>query len=141
MRTALPFLVAALTAVSGPASAQMGFCEYGKTCTKVKVANDSSALVKAVNITQKTTDGACDYKKIKHGDNLSGLGGGQGGLEGQSFKIRMKTTCEYKIKYKTTSGCTGDKVAHITPTKFSAGKDAVSLSEACGTLKTNVFKE
>lgn len=141
MRTVPLFIVAALVAVSGPASAQMGFCEYGKTCTKVKIANDSSGLVKAVNITQKTTDGACDYKKIKHGDNLSGLGGGPGGLKGESFTIRLRTTCEYKIKYKTTSGCTGDKVAHITPEKFTAGKNAVSLSEACGTLKTNVFKK
>lgn len=141
MRAALLFIVAALLAGSGAASAQMGFCYYGNSCTTVKVYNDSSALVKAVNITQKTTDGACEYKKVKHGDNLSGLGGGQGGLKGQSFTIRMKTTGEYKIKYKTTSGCTGDKVAHLTPAKFSAGKDAVSLSEACGTLKTNVFKE
>lgn len=138
-------LVAATTgaiALASPmASAQAGFCDGGDDCQVVKIKNSSSTTVISVNVTQQSTDGACEVDKRHYKENLSDMVGGPVGLNGESFSIGMLTTCKYKVKFKTTKGCAGDKVSHIGPKNFRNGKNAVKLDGGCGTLKTKNYNK
>lgn len=130
---------AAIVAISGAAHASEGYCDAGeKDCTSVKIFNGSSALVKSVKVTQQTTDGACEKVEHKYSKNLSTVGGGSVGIRPKSITLHFKNTCRYKVKFKTTSGCTGDKVGHIGPSAFAKGKNAVGLLHDCGSLKVGV---
>lgn len=126
-----------IIAMAGPAAAQASFCGVDQTCLGLKVINNSSALVTSVKLTQESTSGACTKDARRVTRNLAGIAGGSGGGGGESFTIGVNTACQYKVKYKTTSGCTGNKTAHMTVKKFAAGQTYVDLSGSCGSLETS----
>ncbi|MEM9572424.1 MAG: hypothetical protein AAF996_13250 [Pseudomonadota bacterium] len=120
-------------------ASEVNFCEAGTDgCLKAWVENRSSALVKAVNITEQNGDDSCDggLKKTQERNMV----GGAGAAEGAEFAFYAKTICKYKVKFKTTSGCTGDKVQHLTPSDFDDGYFVVKLDNACGTLNAKKSK-
>lgn len=130
---------AAITALAGAAHATEGYCDADEEgCTQVKIFNGSSALVKSVKVTQQTTEGACDVVEHKYSKNLSTVGGGSAGIRPKSITLHFSDTCRYKVKFKTTSGCTGDKVGHIGPSRFAEGQNAVGLLHDCGSLKVGI---
>lgn len=129
-----------LAATVGSAQAE-NFCPSDADCVGLKIENNSSALVKQVRIDQEKTDGLCDAVTQNLTQNLSGLNITAGELRGESFTVQVYPSCQYKIKYGTTSGCAGDKVTHMKPSNFDSGKDLVQLIGACGTLKTTKIEE
>ena len=140
--TASPLFALLIAMAATAASAQAeDFCSSGTDCVGLKIENNSSALVKQVRIDQEKTDGLCDAVTQKFTQNLSGLNVADGDIRGESFTVRVYPSCKYKIKYGTTSGCAGDKVAHMKPSNFDSGKDLVQLIGACGTLETTKMEE
>ncbi|MEP1143657.1 MAG: hypothetical protein ABJH52_08055 [Henriciella sp.] len=135
------FASMALPLASGAASAQAAFCNGGYGCQTVQIKNSSSTTVISVNVTQQSTDGACEVDKRHYKENLSDMVGGSVGMVGESFSIGMLTTCKYKVKFNTTKGCKGDKVSHLSPKNFRDGKNGVKLDGACGTLKTRNYNK
>lgn len=127
----------ALTAGSAHAAA-VDFCNSEDGCSDaltVYIENNASVTVTSVNITQEKGDASC--QKVKK--NVSRNSAGGTGIEpGQSFRISVNSLCKYKVVYKTTKGCTGDKATHIGPSDFASLKETVKLKNACGTLKTKV---
>lgn len=124
-------------ALAGTALADSDFCGDAGSCQEMGVYNRSAALVTSVVITQEKTDGACTLDERTITQNLTGISGNN--AEGEGFTINANTNCQYKVKFKTTSGCTGDKTTHMTPKNFENGKNYVELKGACGSLnaKTN----
>ena len=135
MRTGIAAALAA--AVCGTAMAEDNFCSEGDSCIEVEIHNRSAALVKSVKIEQHTTDGACEYSDNTFSQNLSGTGGDN--MEGDSFMVDLDKSCKYKIKFKTSSGCTGDKTTHLTPEDFADSKSLAQLRGACGSLKVKTY--
>ena len=126
-------------AATNPASAEAAsFCANLNTCKNVYVENNASVTVLAVNITQEQGDSSCEggVKKTVSRD----LAGGTGIDPGQSFKFSANAICKYKIAFKTTKGCTGDKVTHIGPKDFKKTFNTVKLQGACGTLNAKASK-
>ena len=119
--------------LSGAAYANSDFCGEAKNCQNIRIHNRSAALVTSVKVTQEKTDGACALDERNFSQNLNGMGGAN--FEGDSFLLNVNTDCKYKIKYKTTDGCSGDKVTHLSPGNFAAGKNYSELLYGCGTLK------
>lgn len=121
------FLSFASIALLGSASAELktSYCDVGK-CSKVKIKNNATVVVKSVTIIQQPTDGQCTKDERKISENLT---------RGFSHMIRVRDDCKYTVKFKTTSGCTGDKSAKLTPKKLQKAKDQVELTGACGSLK------
>jgi len=114
-------------------ASEVNFCDSEDNgCLKVWVENRSSALVTAVNITEQHGDDSCEGGLKKTQDR--NMVGGAGAAEGAEFSFRAKEICKYKVKFKTTSGCSGDKVQHLTPSNFEDGYHVVKLDNACGTL-------
>ena len=128
----LSLLCLGATAFTGAASANSDFCNGATKCMYINVANRSAALVTSVKVTQEKTDGACSYDERNFSQNLNGAGGEN--MDGDSFRLKVSTTCKYKIKFKTTNGCTGDKTTHLTPKKFAEGQGYAELKYGCGTL-------
>jgi hypothetical protein len=126
-------LLATLTAaISMPAIADSDFCGNAPSCQDFSVYNRSAALVTSVLITQEKTDGACITDERTFTQNLNGIGGAN--MDGDGFTVSANTSCKYKVKFKTTSGCAGDKTNHMAPSDF-ATKNYVELVNGCGTLK------
>lgn len=119
-----------------PAFANEDFCGDAESCKEMSVFNRSAALVTSVTITQEKTNGDCVIDKRTFSKNLNGVGGES--MDGDGFTIQANSTCKYKIKYKTTSGCTGDKTGHFTPKGISTNKNYAELTGACGSLKVKV---
>lgn len=120
-------------------ASEVNFCDSDDNgCLKAWVENRSSALVTAVNITEQHGDDSCEGGLKKTQDN--NMVGGAGAAEGAEFSFRAKKICKYKVKFKTTSGCTGDKVQHLTPSDFKDGYYVVKLDNACGTLNAKKSK-
>ena len=117
---------------SGAAFANKDFCGDAGTCQDMGVYNRSAALVTSVVITQEKTDGACDYDQRTFSQNLSGTGGDN--MDGDGYEITANTNCKYKVKFKTTDGCSGDKTTHMSPNDFANDKNYVELKGACGSL-------
>ncbi len=106
-------------------------CVTEESCKKLKVSNYSGGLVTAVNITRKSTGGACVKKKQHIKKNLVG---GMGSM-GQSYDVYVDRNCNFKVQSITTSGCSGDKSEGLTIDDLkSAGE--VYLAGACGSLHT-----
>lgn len=122
------------TALAGAAFANSDFCGDATTCQDITINNRSAALVTSVKVTQEKTDGACALDDRNFSKNLNGMGGEN--VDGDYFSLSVNTSCQYKIKYKTTDGCTGDKTTHLTPDNFKKGKTYTELRGACGSLKT-----
>ncbi len=124
-----------------PAAFAEDFCASGSNCVGLKIENYSSTLVKQVRIDQEKTNGACEAASQKFSQNLTGVNITGENLRGESFVVQVNPSCQYKIKYGTTSGCAGDKVAHMSPNNFNNEKDLVQLIGACGSLKTSKLNE
>ena len=123
------------TASLATAASSVGaeFCESSDdNCAKIQIKNTASATVTKVNVTQQTTDGACEKKEETISRNLTGGIGGSG----ESVYARFVTSCTYKIKYVTTSGCSGDKEAYFKAGNFPGKYNFVKLKGDCGHLET-----
>lgn len=133
MLTKALFLSLSTIALLGAATAETkaDFCLEESNCTRISLRNLATVVVKSVTVTQHTTDGACQKEKRKISKNLPVQ---------QSYSIRVAPTCSYHIKFKTTSGCSGDKKGKITPSNMSNEKNTVSLEGACGTLNVRTYK-
>lgn len=131
-------LVAGAAALGAQAD-EVDFCQYGEGgCKRVWVENESSALVKSVDITEQHGNDSCNGGfKLTQEKNM--VGGG-GLTEGATFSVNVLSKCRYKFKFKTTSGCTGDKTQHLEPEDMSDGYYVVRLVNACGTLNAKKSK-
>ncbi len=130
--TKITALIGLSSALCGTALANSNFCGEATNCQDITINNRSAALVTSVKVTQEKTDGACSYDERNFSQNLNGLGGEN--MDGDFIELQVNTDCKYKIKYKTTDGCTGDKTTHLTPGNFAAGKSYTELKSACGSL-------
>lgn len=132
-------LSAVLTVFAGSAhAAAANFCNAEDGCTTdftVYVENNASVTVTSVNITQEKGAASCEKVKKTVSRNVAG---GTGMDPGQTFRISVNPICKYKVVYKTTKGCVGDKTTHIKPSDFAASRDTVKLLNACGTLNAKV---
>lgn len=123
--------------IAGAASADaVNFCGAATDCKTIYVQNNAAVTVRKVNITQQKGDESCEsgLKKTVKRD----MAGGTGIIKGQSYNFSAIPDCTYKVKFVTTSGCTGDKTTHFRRSDFEAGKNIVKLSGPCGWLKTKV---
>lgn len=127
------FVSLASAAFLGTATAEIraGFCQDDSDCKRINLRNLATVVVKSVSVAQHATDGVCQEDKRNISENLPVQ---------QSYSIRVDPNCSYHIKFKTTSGCTGDKKGKITPANMSNGKNTVSLEGACGTLNVRTYK-
>lgn len=133
MNTRLITIAALSLAGAGLASAEStDFCGDAAKCWSVDIENNSSVTVTKVKVTQEKTDGACEKDERSYSQNLAGNAGSSTG--GDALALTVNKACKYKVKFTTTSGCTGDKVAHIGPKKFAENAELVELVGGCGTL-------
>ena len=129
--------IASLTVFStGQAFADLpNFCKDQDQCVEVYVQNKASATVTSVKIKQQSGPNNCESGEEK---TISGnLAGGTPGFPGEGVWFQVDPLCKYKIVFKTTNGCTGDKTTHFYPEDLSQKSDwGAKLTGACGTLKT-----
>ncbi len=97
-----------------------------KICKIMNIENNFSGTVRKVTITEYagSNDRCRDDKKVHSGD----LG------SGDNFKALLDKGCKYKIRFKPTAGCEGDKDIKLDPgevRKFSW----VYIKGGCGSLK------
>ncbi len=145
MRTKYQTLLAILLTAAGFSlsagsahAAAANFCNAEDGCATdytVYVDNNASVTVTSVNITQEKGDASCENVKKTVSRYVAG---GIGLDPGQTFRISVNPICKYKVVYKTTKGCAGDKTTHIKPSDFAASRDTVKLINACGTLNAKV---
>jgi len=135
-RTTSYCLIAALFTTGSAAADAVNFCIDADNCKTIYVQNNAAVTVKKVNITQQKGDESCEsgLKETVKRD----MAGGTGFIKGQSYNFSAIPDCTYKVKFVTTSGCTGDKTTHFRRSDFEAGKNIVKLSGPCGWLKTKV---
>ena len=126
----ITLLVLMAGAISPPGFANTEFCTYLDECSEIKIQNSSSALVTSVVITQEKTGGKCALDERTVSQNLTG-----GTTSSESFKILANARCQYKVQFKTTNGCTGDKTTHMRTAQLEKGLSSVALKGACGSLK------
>ncbi len=134
-------LVASAVVLAGTAAhaSEVNFCNADDgLCIKAWVENASAALVTSVDITEERGDDSCDggLKKTQKQNMV----GGASAAEGAEFAFYAKSNCKYKIKFKTTDGCTGDKVQHLKPSDFADDYNVVKLINTCGTLNAKKSK-
>lgn len=136
----------------------MDFCEkdMNGVCAIAKVQNQATAVVKKVVVEQRGKN--CHRKVTKtHKRNLIA------GSNNNTFRMKVSSECQYRVVFKTTSGCTGDKDVVLKPENIrkSFKRDNVTkeikigengktwqelfprarLKGGCGTLVTHVIKE
>lgn len=127
LKKTLPIFLLCLAAI-GTAHADLGYCDEGTAgCKKLEVLNDSSITVTSVTFIQQPTGGVCTKDERTYTRNLA--------PHGENYKIFVDTNCKYTFKFKTSSGCKGDKKAQITPKNFEAGHKTAVLKYDCGSLK------
>ena len=130
------FSVFGVLILGGAANAEAAsFCNVDEpNCVKLYVKNSASATVKSVKLTQEQGSKTCKggvEKTIK-----KNVTGGTSITPGEKVAFYADQSCKYKVKFKTTSGCTGDKTTHFNSDDFISGRNLAELSGACGTLKT-----
>lgn len=126
-KKALPLCLISL-ALLGTAHANEDYCDPGSEgCKRLEILNDSSTTVTSTTIIQQPTDGTCAKDERIFTRNLAPYG--------NNFKIYVDTNCKYTFKFKTLSGCTGNKKGQITPQNFKDGHKKAVLKYDCGTLK------
>ena len=128
-------LGAALIASAGVAAADLpNFCTDDDQCVEVYVQNKASVTVTSVKIKQQSGPNNCESGEEK---TISGnLAGGAPAFPGEGVWFNVDPMCKYKIVFKTTSGCTGDKTTHFYPDDLKKTDVGAKLTGACGTLKT-----
>lgn len=127
---------AALMASLGLANAEeASFCNIDEgNCVKAHLENVSSATITSTKVTQEAGKNACIggiEKTISQ--NLTG---GTKLSPGEKVTFYVDKTCKYKVKFKTTSGCTGDKTTHLSSSDIQSGSNTARIEGGCGTLKT-----
>ncbi|MEL6829387.1 MAG: hypothetical protein AAFO63_04550 [Pseudomonadota bacterium] len=125
---------ALITLTAGVAQADVSFCTDNGNCVKAHLENVSSATVKSTKITQEK--GANDCEGGIEKTISQNLTGGTKLTPGEKVTFYVDKRCKYKVKFKTTSGCTGDKTTHISSGDLGAGTNVARIEGACGTLKT-----
>lgn len=134
---------AILTLIGGASQAQkvndygadnpdIDFCIEGKACSKMVLRSRASVVTTNTKITQESTNGSCIAETRTLKRNLS--------KSGANATVNIDPTCQYKVKFNTTSGCTGDKTAHMRPDDLES-VTGIELRGGCGTLKTSKFEE
>lgn len=127
-----------LLLASGPVMAgEMNFCD-GSSCVVGTVSNASGIIVQRVKVTQKPSDGCSELEKVHEGnliDPVSDALTAEQLRDKRSFDVSLDPKCGYHFKFVTSSGCTGDKDAQLTPDKLAKGEADVKLRGGCGTLK------
>ena len=99
------------------------------TCKSLKLFNRSNDTVKAINIIQQPNEAGCTKDERRYTKNL----------EDETIRlVTVNPTCKYKIRFKTSSRCSGDSTAYMTPRKFAENKNTVYLKGNCKNLKTEV---
>ncbi len=110
------------------------FCTDSSQCVKVYVFNAAAATVTSVKIKQQSGPNNCESGEEK---KITGnLSGGALGMPGDDSWFTVDPRCKYKIVFKTTSGCTGDKTTHFYPDDLVKENFGARLTGYCGTLKT-----
>lgn len=136
-RTLVLGAIASTLLFAGSARAEKtpNFCGSAKgtdNCVKVLVENDANVTAISVKIAQKEdTAASCAKLEKKHKDNLVGAGLND---HGDYFTFFAKVGCSYRVTFKTTKGCGGDKVAKLTAKKIKKGQSRVVFSGNCGSL-------
>jgi len=136
---ALPCL--AMLAASSPATAQItgdygasnpdiDFCVEGGACDRMTIRSRASVAVLKTNITQQSTDGACENIEKVLKRNLS--------QSGAQAVVNFDPNCKYKVRFNTTSGCIGDKTAYMKVGQIE-DYDGIELKGGCGTLKARKY--
>jgi len=135
MVSRLSIIGAVFAASAGVATADLpNFCTDDDQCVEVYVQNKASATVTSVKIKQQSGPNSCQSGEEK---TISGnLAGGTPGFPGEGVWFHVDPMCKYKIVFKTTSGCTGDKTTHFYPDDLKKEEFGAKLTGACGTLKT-----
>ena len=128
---AIGFAVAVLVCVpvaAAVAQVKENFCVDDGSCRTVKVQNGSGATVLSVKVSQKDSSNNCpkDSRLVKK--NLSGTIS----IGGANYDVKLRDECDYRIKFNTTSGCTGDKAVNYNEDDT---QKVVKLSGGCGSLK------
>lgn len=134
---------AVMTLMGGPSQAQnvndygadnpdIDFCIEGKACNKMVLRSRASVITTNTKITQESTNGTCTEETRTLKRNLS--------KAGANAAVNIDPTCQYKVKFNTTKGCTGDKTAHMRPGDLES-VTGIELRGGCGTLKTSKFEE
>ena len=137
MKTATRILVlvalASLVAIAVPAWAGKyeKFCEDGgEGCVTLAAKNRASVTVIAVKVKQRGKD--CPQIDTTFKGNLSGTK-----LSSSEREFMARDDCGYKVTFVTKGGCTGEKVAYLTPEMIQKYKRTAVLTGACGSLKTD----
>ncbi len=114
---------------------EMNFCEPGTPhCVDAYFYNDASVIVTKVNVKQRANDNGCQAVKKTHKKDMLAIG-----QSGQKVKMRVLNTCTYHVKFKTTSGCVGNKDGNLTMANLRDGEhgyDTIYLTGQCGILST-----
>lgn len=122
-----------MAAVAANTNNVLTFCE--SDCTKLWVQNDADLTVKSVVVRQSGDNEICVSSKRVHSQNLAG---DSGNGRGEWFTIKANKACDYNVTFKTSAGCTGDKIATMTSSKIKDGMRAAILKQRCGGLKARV---
>ncbi|MEL7040392.1 MAG: hypothetical protein AAGL90_02640 [Pseudomonadota bacterium] len=130
-------LSAGVFAANADREIRADFCSNETECFYAFVDNEASVTVTSVNITQQDGKQSCAKVEKTVKQNLAG---GTGMDPGQNAKWAANPVCRYKVVFKTTKGCTGDKVAHLKPSHMADDRNVVKLQGACGTLRAGVAK-
>lgn len=119
---------------AGLAHAEVSFCTDDGNCVKAHLENVSSSTVTSTNITQEAGKNDCEggIKKTVS----QNLVGGTKLTPGNKTVFYVDKRCKYKVKFKTTSGCSGDKTTHLSSADIREGNNVARIEGGCGTLKT-----
>ena len=134
VRKALLALVVG-SALIGPAIAaeKSAECLADENCKLFHVQNATAVVVEAVVVRRESSsEEVCEPMQLRYQANL---------VFSEGFTVEADDRCRYEVVFRTTSGCTGDKKANMTPTKLDEGENKVVLGGAgCGTLKAKTRK-
>jgi hypothetical protein len=131
----MPFLLALLllplVSPSAARATTINFCFEDSNpsetnCIAGKVVNSASITVSGFTIKQIESDD-CTAEENVHRGNLAGAGG--------SVDTVLDLKCAYHVKFRTSSGCIGDKDATISLKDIGKKHTLVELLNGCGTLK------
>ena len=119
----------AMPAAAGP----MEFCD-GSACKTAVVVNSSNTVVTRVVVTQLNKGGCAKVEKT-HNANMIDTD------PSTQFRLKINPACTYRVAFKTTKGCVGDKVREISPDDVKNGVEGVVLNKACGSLTVGWIRD
>lgn len=127
--------ILATSAFAGLAhSESASFCNIDEAnCVEAQIENVAAVTVTSVIITQEQGKKSCEGGVEK--TISQNLKGGTKLTPGDKATFYANSICKYKLKFKTTNGCSGDKTTHIKPSNFYQNEKVAKLTGGCGTLK------